>query len=182
MIKPHNEEQDVITSDDILGKNAVDSDGAILGTIVKIHISKKSKLITGITIDMGFMKPDLYVGIDYIKHFGIDAIFLNSIPADKFKGIKVLTSDGVEIGFIKKVLVYKKKIKEVVIKTKDGVFSYAETTIPSKFIKKIGNSVILKRRFTVDKLETRAETVKPESESQKEASQEKAPPQEEQKL
>ena len=72
--------EDILTSDDILGKQALDPDGGILGTVIKLHISNKTKQMTGITIDLGFMRPDLYVGINYVKHFGIDAILLNKVP------------------------------------------------------------------------------------------------------
>ena len=47
--------QEITTSDDILGKEAIDPDGTILGIVTKLHIGKDDKKVTGITIDMGFM-------------------------------------------------------------------------------------------------------------------------------
>ena len=96
--------KNIITSDDILGKEAIDPDGSSLGVITKVHIDKKSNKVVGITIDMGFIKPDLFIGISYVKHFGIDAVFLKKVPAHKFHGLNVLSEGGELLGKVKKIV------------------------------------------------------------------------------
>ncbi len=97
-------DQNSITSDDILGKEAVDADGEIIGIVVKLHISKEHKNLQGITIDQGFMKPDLFIGMHYVKNFGIDAIFLNRVPPNRFKGLYVYNHLGKVLGHVKTVV------------------------------------------------------------------------------
>lgn len=139
--------QEITTSDDILGKEAVDPDGTILGVVTKIHIGKKDKKVTGITIDMGFTNPDLYVGVNYIKQFGVDAILLNKVPSEKFKGLKVVSAAGKPVGKVKSIVLGKTNIKEFIISgTK---FFEKDKTISLRQIKKIGEQIILKEGFKV---------------------------------
>lgn len=131
------------TSDDILGKDAVDPDGGILGVIVKLHIDKASQMVTGITIDQGFMKPNLFIGSEYIRHFGIDTVLLNRVPTDTYLGLKVLTSSGRDIGKVKEVLLQKKKIKKLIV-TIGSSFRTKEIRIPASDILDIGLNVVVK--------------------------------------
>lgn len=142
---------DIITSDDVLGKEAVAPNGAILGTVVKLHISNKTKQIVGLTIDMGFMKPDLFVGIEFVKHFGIDAVLLSRLPTDTLKGLSVLTPEGKEIGIVKKVELVRTQIKEIIVSSKEGVFSRSYAHISASHIDKIGGSIILKKGYKLRK-------------------------------
>jgi sporulation protein YlmC with PRC-barrel domain len=141
--------KDVITGDDILGKEALDSDGSILGIVEKLHISNKKKEIVGITVDMGFMKPDLFIGINNIRHFGIDAVLLNKVPVHKFKGLLVLGPEGEEIGRVKEVALRGKKIKEIILSGKKKPFEKGKRYISASDIDKIGASVILKKGYKI---------------------------------
>ncbi len=140
----------VITSDDILGKEAVDSNGSIIGVITKVHLNKETMKITGITIDMGFMKPDLFVGASHIRHFGIDAILLKRVPVDKFKGLKVINFQGELIGKVKDVVLERTKVKEFEI---SGTKRFSKNfLIKYKDIKEIGDKIILKEKYKIKKL------------------------------
>ena len=141
--------KDIITSDDILGKLALDSEGSLLGIVEKVHISNKKKEIVGITIDMGFMKPDLFIGINNIRHFGIDAVLLNKVPADKFKGLRVLTQEGEQVGHVKEVILTRKNVKEIVVVDKDLPFAKKKGRISASDIDKIGASIILKKGYKI---------------------------------
>ncbi len=139
----------IITSDDILGKETVDPEGSILGVITKVHINKKDLKVTGITIDMGLLKPDLFVGAKYLRHLGSDVVLLKKVPHDKYRGLKVLTEGGELIGKVKDIIVDKKRIKAFVISTKkvwDGHYHVAY-----KDIKEIGESIILKQGHKMKK-------------------------------
>ena len=133
----------IITSGDILGKEAVDPEGSILGVITKVHIDKRTMKVTGITIDMGLLKPDLFVGSKYLKHLGADTILLKRVPHDKYRGLRVLTEGGELIGKVKHIIVTdRKKIKEFVVSTKKLWDSHYSITY--RDIKEIGDSIILK--------------------------------------
>jgi sporulation protein YlmC with PRC-barrel domain len=135
-----------ITSDDILGKTAVDPYGSLLGVVVKLHIDNKEKKLQGITIDQGFMKPDLFVGIDHVKQFGLDAILLRSIPYNQLEGKEVLDARGHVLGNIHKVLTNGPDLSSLVVRKKKGTFKSEEITIDAKEIKEIGETIILRRR------------------------------------
>ena len=132
-----------ITSDDILGKDAVDKEGEIIGTIQQLHIDKRTKEITGITIDGGFMKPDIFVGIKQIKNFGIDSVFLRISPYLKITGLKVFDPAGREIGVVSDVDATRgNRLKRIHIK-----MSMIGKTLKvgAKELKDIGDNIILKK-------------------------------------
>lgn len=141
-----------ITSDDILGKDAVDPEGEILGVVMKLHVDKAMKKIVGITIDEGFMRPDLFIGIDYVRNFGIDAVFLNRVPAAKFKGLEVITSDGKHVGKVSDVRTLRHKVDEISVRAGDGILSKQKFVVRARDIAEIGEHVILKKGCRVIKL------------------------------
>lgn len=142
----------MITSDDILGKEAIDPEGEFLGVVMKLHIDREHKTLTGITIDQGFMKPDLFVGLEHIKRFGLDAIFLNKIPFEKYKGIKVFTWDGILVGTVARVDHDGGTIRMIAIKDNQsdpeapGLMRKATIhELSPRYIQEIGDSLILKK-------------------------------------
>ncbi|MGE0793341.1 MAG: hypothetical protein AB7V77_04145 [Candidatus Woesearchaeota archaeon] len=134
-----------ITSDDILGKMALDPSGDILGIVTQLHIDKQKKKITGITVDQGFGKPDLFVGLEYVENFGVDVVFLNKIPFVKIKGLNILSHDGDILGFVEDVIVENHNIVDVVMR-KNKLSSKREL-ISGKHIEFIGEDIILKKHF-----------------------------------
>lgn len=140
-----------ITSDDILGKYAVDPDGEVLGVVMKLHVDRKKKKMIGISVDTGFMKPDLFIGINYIKNFGVDSVFLNRRPTEKLKGKDVITDKGEIIGTVKDAKVKGRGISEIII-AKKGIHLKKKFVIAAADIKEIGEGVILKKGFKVRKL------------------------------
>jgi len=137
-------QQNIITSDDILGKDVIDSDGEVVGVSTKMHIDNKTKQIIGLTIDQGFMKPDLYIGLEYIRTFGVDSILMNTSPKSKIRGINVLDNYGKKVGYVVDVVSIGKtnRIKGVVVKEKALSKPFM---VKSSDIKEIGYSVILRR-------------------------------------
>ena len=133
--------KDIITSDEILGKEVVNSEGEIKGVVQKIHIDKRTKEIMGITVDEGFMKPDLFIGVENIKLFGLDAVFMNTASDMKFKGLKIIDNQGHIVGTVVDIIRSSKtgKIEEVTAKNKTSTY-----TIQAKEIKSINENVLLK--------------------------------------
>ncbi len=137
----------IITSDDILGKDSIDPEGTVLGTITQVHINKEKMCMTGITIDMGLLRPDLYMGVNHIKHIGKDAVLLKKVPTEKFRGLTVLTEEGKMLGEVKDIVLDGKKVKEIIVKGK-GFFGKG---LPIQYtdIKEIGDKIILKASKTL---------------------------------
>ncbi len=142
--------ESVITSDDILGKEAIDPEGDFLGIIMQLHIDSNSKKILGITVDQGLWKPDLFVGIEFIKKFGIDAVFLNAIPISKYRGINVFSYDGILLGSITNVNDTDLKTKIFEITPKFSIKNIFSKRIPilikESEILELGHSFILKKK------------------------------------
>ena len=137
------QKKNIITSDDILGKDVIDSDGDIIGVSSKLHIDARTKQIVGITVDEGFMKPDLYVGLEYVKTLGVDSLLLKTSPKAKTRGLNVLDSRGRKVGVVDDVISVGKSNRFKAIVVKETAFS-KPFTIKSKLIKEVGYSVILK--------------------------------------
>lgn len=140
---------DIITTDDILGKDVVDPDGTNLGLITQVHMDRNEMCMTGITVDMGLLKPDLYIGVNNIKHIGPDAILLNKVPTEKFKGLTVLSEEGKIIGKVRDIILDGKNVKEFVVKGR-GLFEKG-MSIGYRDIKEIGDKIILKAERAMKK-------------------------------
>ena len=134
-----------ITSDDILGKLGIDLHGDIVGTITQLHINKSKKTITGITIDQGFMKPDLFIGIDHITNFGIDSVFLNLIPFENIKGKNILSNNGEKVAIVQNISIKHHKLHSIT--ASKGKFSNKKIIIPANHVKEIANDIILKEKY-----------------------------------
>lgn len=93
----------MITSDEILGNDVIDPRGVIIGVVTKLHMSRDSKELLGITVDRGLIKPELFVGISHVEHFGISVVRLNKIPFDIYIGLKVFTEDGRFLGKVREI-------------------------------------------------------------------------------
>ncbi|MFW6013731.1 MAG: hypothetical protein ACOCQG_01020 [Candidatus Nanoarchaeia archaeon] len=91
----------LITSDDVLGKDVIDSMGRYIGILSVLHIKKDTKALKGISIDTGFMKPSVYVGINKIMNLGIDAIYIKYTPGSRYLDLKVFDKKG---GYVGKVI------------------------------------------------------------------------------
>ncbi len=137
---------EMITSDDVLGKDAVDPDGEIIGVIMKLHIRKHEKTLVGLTVDQGFMKPDLFIGIDCVKRFGVDTVFLSRIPYDKYKGTKVLSSDGAPVGYVREIRLKRHHPESIVLDLAQGMIRKQECIIPASDIQEMGERIILRKK------------------------------------
>lgn len=137
------QKSEIITSDDILGKDVVDVDGQVLGVAQQLKIDKRSKKILGILIDQGFMKADLFVGLNYISNFGVDSVFLNTTPFPKLKGLNVYSKDGRKLGKVVEVEEAENGLSAIILKP--HLFSKS-LRINGNQIKTVGYSIILKKR------------------------------------
>lgn len=139
----------IITSEDILGKEAIDPEGEFLGIVVRLHIDREKKCLLGLTVDQGFMKPDLFVGLDFIERFGVDAVLLNRIPFEKYRGLKVYTHEGVLMGIVEEVRENQGRLERIVVRLQksDSLPSLRRRSveIAARHVAEIGSSVLLKK-------------------------------------
>src|SRR3989344_8029989 len=89
---------DWITTDDMLGKEVIDTAGAFLGVVDKVFIDPKKVSIMGISIDKGFLKKGFHLGKEYIREITPHAVFLNIRPSLTLKGLWVFDVQGRKLG------------------------------------------------------------------------------------
>ncbi|MBR9703580.1 hypothetical protein GOV10_06065 [Candidatus Woesearchaeota archaeon] len=133
---------ETITSDAILGKLCVDPEGEVLGAVMSMHLDKASKEVVGLSIDQGMTKPDLFVGIQFVRQFGVDSVWLNTVPVEKYLGMRVITATGEVIGFVRQVVKAQTRVKELVVAR--SKWSRKTLVISHDSIKSASNSIILK--------------------------------------
>lgn len=147
----------MITSDEILGKEAIDSEGDFLGIVMKLHLDPIQKTILGISIDPGLWRPDLYIGIDFVKQFGVDAIFLSAIPNSKYKSLTVFTYEGNNLGKIIHVNESNSNKREFVVQMKLNWMKFYQKRkcikIPESSIQELGHSIVLKKNVSLEYME-----------------------------
>ena len=148
-------QEDSITSDDILGKDVIDSGGEFIGIVDKVFVNPTSIEIIGISIDKGFLKKGLEIGKTHIERISSYAVFLKIRPAFRLRGRFVFDINGKKLGKVFKVNLYENKnqIKSLVVKS--GIFQ-EKYEIESKIISKIGRNVFLNDKMeNLPKLNTK---------------------------
>lgn len=134
-----------ITTDDILGKTALDGHARVLGVVVKMHIDTEAKTILGITIDQGLTKPDLFVGLAHVKKFAKNAVFLHGLTFNALKGKNVISEDGERIGTVESVVHKNEQVVSITVNKKVGTFKSENTHYPASKIKEIGETIIVRK-------------------------------------
>ena len=128
------------TSDDVLGKDVIDSTGEFLGVVDKIYIDPNKVEIIGISIDKGFLKKGLEVGKDYIERIAAHAIFLRIKPHYQLKGKIVFDIKGEKIGKVADIILNnnKNELVSLLVKT-----TFKKINITANLIDKIGDNILL---------------------------------------
>ncbi|NOZ81400.1 MAG: PRC-barrel domain containing protein [DPANN group archaeon] len=131
-----------ITSDDVLGKDVIDPDGAFLGIIEKLHIDPRTLEIVGITIDKGFLKKGLFIGRGYIQKITKFAVFLSIRPAYDVKGMAVFDTQGKKVGTVREVILVgqQNRIRSLIVQSR---ILRKHFIVPRDFIDTISRSVFL---------------------------------------
>jgi len=111
-----------ITSEDVLGKDVIDSDGVFIGVSDKFYIDPKTMIILGISVDKGFLRKGFIISTQYIREVSTHAVFLNMRPSTLHKGKIVFGKNGARIGKIKHVELAQDTNAIDAIIVKDGLF------------------------------------------------------------
>jgi len=134
-----------LTSEDLLGKDVIDFDGTIVGVVEKVLIDPKSLDFVGISIDKGFLKKGLTIGRSYIDEIKEHAVFLKIRVSYEFKGKIVFDSEGRVVGRVSSLELYDNMngIVSLVVRKGNLIFQGKEILIPAKYVKNIGENVML---------------------------------------
>ncbi len=135
--------ENIYTSDDILGKEVIDSEGNFLGVAEKLFIDKTSMDFIAIAVDKGLVKKGLVIGRGYIERIAEYAIFLKTPIFLELKGSLVFDKDGEKIGKINQVVCKgnQNSIKELIV----SVGFNKIITIPAENISTINKNTILNK-------------------------------------
>ena len=136
----------VITSDDILGKDIIDSEGTVIGVAEKIFIDSRRLEFIGIEADKGFLQKGLVIGKGYIERVEDYAIFLKKQIFFELVGNVVFDKDGKKVGIISQVILKgtRNLVRSIILKRRlaDKIMGrYIE--IPARAIEVLGENVIL---------------------------------------
>ncbi len=135
------DKKEFITSDDILGKDIIDARGHYIGVASQLHIDRRLKNITGISIDTGFNKPLAFVGVDLVTNFGVDAIYISHTPSSRYIGLDVYDKNGALIGRVKSARLRPEKATIMSFIVSLGILKNVELHL--YMIKVLGRSIIL---------------------------------------
>ena len=131
-----------ITSEDLLGKEVIDSDGSFIGVIEKVLIDPRKLQFVGLSIDKGFLRKDFTIGKGYVEKVTAHAVFLKIKVSYDIKGKVVFDNEGVIIGKVTSIELYRHKNKIVNLFVKSSLFG-KEKVIPAIYIKAVGENVML---------------------------------------
>lgn len=134
-----------LTSEDLLGKDVIDFDSTIIGVVEKVLIDPKTLDFVGISIDKGFLKKGITIGRNYIEEIKEHAVFLKIRVSYEVKGKKVFDSEGKIVGKVSSLELYENmnKIVNLIVKEDSLLFPSKEILISSRYIKTIGENVML---------------------------------------
>ena len=130
-----------ITSDDILGKNVIDSQGGLAGVAEKLFIDPHTLNVIGIEVDKGVLHKGLTIGKGYIKKITPHAIFLNTTIVYEMKGMQVFDVNGAHVGKVKSIDMYgmKNAIKGIEVGHRMG----RNLLVPKEVIMTVGENIML---------------------------------------
>lgn len=141
-----------ITSEDILGKEAIDIEGKVVGVVERVLIDPQKLNLIGITIDRGLVYKSISIGKNYVKSITKRAVFLKIRIPYEIRGAKVFDINGKLIGNVSNVELRGNQnvIKNIVVSR--GILR-KKVVIPGEFIRVAGESVILnKTKESLDRL------------------------------
>ncbi|MFC1648599.1 PRC-barrel domain-containing protein [Nanoarchaeota archaeon] len=132
-----------ITSDDVLGKDVIDSEGEFIGIVEGLHLHPEKTEVVGIAVDKGFLRRGFALGKDHIKRVTRHAVMLNTSLVFKYKGMTVFDVEGKRLGKVigMELKDSENKVKNILMKR-----GLKKVTIPSNLIKSADNNIFLKIR------------------------------------
>jgi sporulation protein YlmC with PRC-barrel domain len=134
-----------ITSDDVLGKDVIDSAGHIVGIAEKLLLDPNNFEVVGVGVDKGFLRSGLVIGKAYLEKVTPFAVFLNTRIAYEMRGMDVFDKHGVFLGKVKDVALKEdKNILDHISVSFGGSLSSKSCDVPANYVSSIGYNIFLK--------------------------------------
>lgn len=134
--------QHAITSEDVLGKDVIDPRGTFIGVTDKLLLSPETMEVLAISVDKGFLKKGLVIGIGHIKQVTPHAVLLATTPASQIRGMAVFCSEGTKAGTVESVVLEENSNAIQFLRVKTGTFG-GHISIPQTAIEYIESNVML---------------------------------------
>jgi len=131
-----------ITAEDVLGKDVIDPRGTFIGVTDKLLLSPKTMEVLGISVDKGFLKKGLIIGVGHIKEVTPHAVLLSTTPASQIRGMQVFCSDGSKSGVVEAVILKENSNAIHYLEVRTGTFGHT-ILIPPTAIDYIESNVML---------------------------------------
>ena len=135
--------KDSITSEDVLGKDVLDSRGGFLGVSDKLYLNPKTLKVVGISVDKGFMKKGFLIGSSHIREVTEYAVFLTIEPSFRLKGMMVFGVNGGKIGIVKEVKIAPNTNNILELVVKSFVKDLGTITIASEYLGRMEQNIFL---------------------------------------
>lgn len=131
-----------ISAEDVLGKDVIDPRGTFIGVTDKLLLNPKTIEVLGISVDKGFLKKGLIIGVGHIHQVTPHAILLKTTPASQIRGMQVFCSDGSKAGVVEAVVLKENSNSIVHLEVRTGTFGHT-IKIPPTAIEYIESNVML---------------------------------------
>ncbi|MFT4310653.1 MAG: PRC-barrel domain-containing protein [Candidatus Woesearchaeota archaeon] len=131
-----------ITSEDVLGKDVIDTEGSFIGVVDKVFLDKQTLEFSAISVDKGLFVSGLTIGREYIDKVTKYAVLLTIVPVHNVRGKQVFDCDGKLLGFVYDIILVDQKntVNTLIVKT--NAFS-KKTHIDAQYIKEVGEAIML---------------------------------------
>ncbi len=131
-----------ITSEDVLGKDVIDPRGTFIGVTDKLLLNPDTMEVLGISVDKGFLKKGLVIGVGHIRQVTPHAVLLATTPASQIRGMSVFCSDGTKAGTVEAVVLEESSNQIQYLEVRTGTFGNT-IQIPPGAIEYIESNVML---------------------------------------
>jgi len=132
-----------ITSEEVLGKDVIDTNGVYLGVSDKFYLDPKTMRVLGISVDKGFLRKGFVISTNYITEVAKHAVFLNIGPSTLLKGKLVFGINGTKIGSVASVELAQDTNTVAAIIIKTGFLGMKRLRIPKEYIKSKDKNIFL---------------------------------------
>ncbi|HLC60341.1 MAG TPA: PRC-barrel domain-containing protein [Candidatus Nanoarchaeia archaeon] len=135
--------QGAITSEDVLGKDVIDSNGVYIGVSDKFYLDPRTMQVLGISVDKGFLRKGFVISTNYITEVAKHAVFLNIGPSTLLKGRLVFGLNGAKIGTVASVELAQDTNAVAAIVVKTGFLGMRRVRVPKEYIKSKDKNIFL---------------------------------------
>lgn len=139
--------ENTLKLEEIRGRKVIDDRGKEIAKVKEIHIDPKTLRVEGMTIDGGLFRENDYIGRGYICSISDEAVVLCETPLTEYIGMKVLDSEGKDMGKVKEVYRSRKTNAAYSLIVDQGI-GKDDLTVPGSMIDKVAENIMLDKAVT----------------------------------